>query len=316
MNQPPDDLDREYHRASAADDSRPSEPVRAAILEHAHRVAAMPPGQVSVPGVDLSAPAANDSRWRWQAAAGIAAVGFVGVMAVLLYRGNPNPAPVPTARLESAESLERTPADAVPAAPQTKAAPRQPAAPARQREAAPEPQRAEAVRETEQRRDELANATTAAPAPVTAPATAPPLAEFAADASSTGDAGDAGDVPNAAGIAARASAEGAPVALTAAAGVRAPAGPSAADAIVRQYFPEALDSDEVAAQYWVLLSRDGSVLRSGQRDSTDQGELIEFLESSFAGIRTGEVQMLEFVNQRGRRLVIAQVYLAEGSPTP
>jgi hypothetical protein len=310
MNLPPDDLDREYHRASAADDSRPSERVRAAILEHARKGIGQSPGQVSVPGVDLSVPAANDSRWRWQAAAGIAAVGFAGVLAVLLYRGNPNPEPVATARLESVAPLERSAADAFPAESQTKVAPREPAAPTRQRDAAPEPQRAEAARETELRSDELV-AATAAP-----PVTSPPLAEIAADGNDAVAAAQAVDADSATGLTARASAEAAPAALTAAAGARAPVGLATANAIVRQYFPEALDSDEVAVQYWVLMSREGNVLRSGQRNSTDQGELIGFLESSFSGIRTGEIQMLEFVNQRGRRLVIAQVFLAEGSPAP
>jgi hypothetical protein len=61
----PDPLDRAYREASARDSARPDPRVRAAILARAR-------GSVR--------PAANDPRWRWQAAAGIAAIGFVGLL--------------------------------------------------------------------------------------------------------------------------------------------------------------------------------------------------------------------------------------------
>lgn len=61
----PDPLDRAYSQASARDTARPAPRVRAAILAQARTSARS---------------AANDSRWHWQAAAGIAAVGLVGVL--------------------------------------------------------------------------------------------------------------------------------------------------------------------------------------------------------------------------------------------
>ena len=63
--QGPDQLDRAYQQASARDTTRPGPQVRAAILAQARTSAR---------------PAANDPRWHWQAAAGIAAMGFVGLL--------------------------------------------------------------------------------------------------------------------------------------------------------------------------------------------------------------------------------------------
>lgn len=63
----PEGVDRAYQRASAADPSRPGSGVRASILSQARR--------------SVDAPrAASDDRWRWQAAAGIAAIGLVGAI--------------------------------------------------------------------------------------------------------------------------------------------------------------------------------------------------------------------------------------------
>jgi hypothetical protein len=63
----PEGVDRAYQRASAADPSRPGSGVRASILSQARRSSGAPR-------------AANDDRWRWQAAAGIAAIGLVGTI--------------------------------------------------------------------------------------------------------------------------------------------------------------------------------------------------------------------------------------------
>lgn len=64
---PQDDVDRAYQRARVRDESRPGAPVRAAILAEARRSAA-------------AAPQLPAQRWPWRAAAGIAAVGLVGLL--------------------------------------------------------------------------------------------------------------------------------------------------------------------------------------------------------------------------------------------
>ena len=83
------------------------------------------------------------------------------------------------------------------------------------------------------------------------------------------------------------------------------------------YLPDSLHANKLShPRLQKLLSRDGRVLRSGQRSAGDDADLVAFVESSFAGVRAGEVQRREFVNQRGRTLSIVYVYLAEGSPSP
>ena len=70
----PEGVDRAYQRASAADPSRPGSGVRASILSQARRSSG-------------ARRAANDDRWRWQAAAGIAAIGLVGAISWHFVRG-------------------------------------------------------------------------------------------------------------------------------------------------------------------------------------------------------------------------------------
>jgi hypothetical protein len=71
----PDALERSYRRASAHEASRPGPQVREAILAQARSSVAAP----EHPGL-LKRSAANDARWRWQAAAGIATIGLVGLL--------------------------------------------------------------------------------------------------------------------------------------------------------------------------------------------------------------------------------------------
>jgi hypothetical protein len=225
------------------------------------------------------------------------------VLAVVLYRGNPDPQPVPTAtRQADAPIAERREAPAlVPTKPEQEAA--------RESRASPPVRSAETAAEPP-------NAPTPAPADDIAPASemvanvaaepSAPLASVAAAAQDSAPVAAMRSEKVSAGVADAATAGVATAAMVA---------PPVAT-VVGRYFPQALDSEEAGQQYWALMSRDGRVLRSGQRSAGDDGDLVAFVESSFAGVRAGEVLRREFVNQRGLTLSIAYVYLAEGSPPP
>lgn len=110
------DLDAAYARASHADGSRPSLSARASILANAQREAATRAAQIADaagPGAERiarrigPAAAANDSWWNWRAAAGFVGVGFAGVMALWLYRGNQEPAPAAAPRPSQVASPQR-----------------------------------------------------------------------------------------------------------------------------------------------------------------------------------------------------------------
>jgi hypothetical protein len=87
---PPDDLLQAYHRASAHERSVPSAQVRAAILARSKQ-----PGVLwnnAAEGHDVAEhpiasgrPAANDSHWKWKAAASVGAAGLVGMLAWQTY---------------------------------------------------------------------------------------------------------------------------------------------------------------------------------------------------------------------------------------
>jgi hypothetical protein len=109
----PDPLDRAYRDASDRDGARPDPRVRATILARARSSAR---------------PAANDPRWHWQAAAGIAAMGLVGLLSWHFIRIAPPEqvaatatsalAPAPVAALAPRpESPLASPVMAVPAPP-------------------------------------------------------------------------------------------------------------------------------------------------------------------------------------------------------
>ena len=81
---PPDDLPQEliqaYRRASADDRSKPSQRVRDTILARARQAAASS-ANTRDPLIPATA-AANDARWKWKTAAGLATVGLVGLLAL------------------------------------------------------------------------------------------------------------------------------------------------------------------------------------------------------------------------------------------
>jgi Ankyrin repeats (3 copies) len=93
-----DDIDEQYRRASARDASRPSEPVRRAVLRHAAELAAQRAagrgpiapdeladdaghnGELGPVKFDIKRPAANEWRWRPAAYGGLAAAALAGLL--------------------------------------------------------------------------------------------------------------------------------------------------------------------------------------------------------------------------------------------
>src|SRR5215469_17629276 len=85
----PDELTERYRAASAADPAQPSDSVREAVFAYARTVAAeQAPHRVTIARV--RSPAANDSSWRFRAAASV----IVAVFATLLAWHFHTPAPV------------------------------------------------------------------------------------------------------------------------------------------------------------------------------------------------------------------------------
>ena len=97
MNIPPseseedaaDQLVQAYRRASAGERSGPSPQIREAILQHAARLTAAP-DRINETSFRKSMAAANDWRWKWRAAASVAAIGLAGLLALHTFR-TPSP---------------------------------------------------------------------------------------------------------------------------------------------------------------------------------------------------------------------------------
>jgi hypothetical protein len=85
----PDELIEAYRRASAADGQRPAQHVRETILARARHLAHAA-GSATEHATASATPAANDSQWKWKAAAGLAAVGLTGLLAVQTFRTAPH----------------------------------------------------------------------------------------------------------------------------------------------------------------------------------------------------------------------------------
>jgi beta-lactamase regulating signal transducer with metallopeptidase domain len=94
--------------------------------------------------------------------------------------------------------------------------------------------------------------------------------------------------------------------------------------IFRHYFPQAAQSGVPAGQQpWVLLDREGHVLRSGQ-DGAEGSELKGTLESRFPGIKTQEITVTPITDDSGEPLLdsahqelqLRSVWLAADSPKP
>ena len=94
--------------------------------------------------------------------------------------------------------------------------------------------------------------------------------------------------------------------------------------IFRRYFPLAAQNGVPAGQQpWVLLDREGHVLRSGQ-EPVESSTWNRTLESRFPGIKTQSITVTPLTNDMGeptvdaagRELQLHSVWLAPGSPTP
>jgi hypothetical protein len=84
-----DELIRAYRRASATDRNRPGQHVRATILARARQLVSAG-GVATEHAVASAPPAANDSQWKWKAAASLAAVGLTGLLALQTFRTVPH----------------------------------------------------------------------------------------------------------------------------------------------------------------------------------------------------------------------------------
>ncbi len=87
MNRPDDndELIRRYREASAQDERRPSAQVRDAVRAHAEMISS---SKLASPAV--SAPAANQSRWKLSLLASIALAGLTGLLVLQFDRGTPD----------------------------------------------------------------------------------------------------------------------------------------------------------------------------------------------------------------------------------
>lgn len=144
MNRPDpnDELIRRYREASAQDERRPSAQVREAVRAHAAMISA---SKLASPAV--SAPAANQSRWKISLLASIALAGLTGLLVLQFDRGTPDqqetalgrPAPAPALPSPAAPPPPPAVADAKAARSEAPAA--RPAAPAPLPKAAVQPAR-------------------------------------------------------------------------------------------------------------------------------------------------------------------------------
>jgi hypothetical protein len=94
--------------------------------------------------------------------------------------------------------------------------------------------------------------------------------------------------------------------------------------IFRRYFPQAARQGVPAGeQVWVLLDREGHVLRSGQ-EPVDAPHWNRTLESRFPGISTQSITVTPITDEAGEpirdaaggELRLHSVWLAPGSPPP
>ena len=218
-NEPGDELANEYRRASDANAGSPAAATRAAILAEA-RAAAL-----------RRTPAANDSRYVWRAAAGIAVLG----VAVILWRqANHNVAP-----------------DLTVAAPESAAATQSVATTT---SVAAEPQQAADAAKAQTRAK--ASADTGGAGVIAGNSAIP-----AAPTASVKDEKEAAAAPPPNLQLARASAEAA--APIQAAGAIRKDGPDYQQLLQRE-FPEVWDGTEPPHTVWVVVDANGKVLRKGE----------------------------------------------------
>ena len=86
MTRQDDELVRRYHEASEQEGARPGAHVREAVRAHAQMVAK---AATSVSAAPVTAPAANQARWKISALATLAVVGLTGLLMLQFERGTP-----------------------------------------------------------------------------------------------------------------------------------------------------------------------------------------------------------------------------------
>ena len=127
MTRQDDELVRRYHEASEQEGARPGAHVREAVRAHAQMIAKAAAPASAGP---VTAPAANQARWKISALATLAVVGLTGLLMLQFERGTPE-------ERDTAFSHRRAeaPAAPAPAAPPT---PQPPAEPSPANHPAPE----------------------------------------------------------------------------------------------------------------------------------------------------------------------------------
>ena len=94
--------------------------------------------------------------------------------------------------------------------------------------------------------------------------------------------------------------------------------PTVNRSIAEKYFPDlytyATPKNELIADFWVLLDREGKVLATGRRYSLSGMDLKLYLESLYPGIRTDDFQPTELRSDHGRPAVVSFTWLAADSP--
>ena len=284
----PDELTRRYRSASAADPSRPSEAVRAAIAARARAEAEARTARSAMTALDHAAPAANDSHWPVRAAAGLAVVAL-GVLIMFQVSHHPE-AEVLTAQVTTkpAVAIPVSPPTAAPIATAEVPAADTPALPSAAPSArAPERAEVQAVASIET-----------------------PLVEKMADS--------AAELP-APAVAARQSGSGATAVVGAAPPPDAVArarDPAADRALVARYFPEVFRNAADEPPIWVLLDRTGHVVQTGRHASADEAELRAYLERRISGARIDELQKTTVNDGLGRTVAVTFAWIARDSTTP
>jgi hypothetical protein len=94
--------------------------------------------------------------------------------------------------------------------------------------------------------------------------------------------------------------------------------PAVNRAIAEKYFPTlytyTTPKNQMIADFWVLLDREGKVRATGRRYLLGQGDLKLYLESLYPGIRTDGFQATELKSDPGRPAVVNFTWLAADSP--
>jgi len=261
----PEELRQAYERASRADGSRPSLSTRASILatarcEAAARATATADAVSSEGGAPPPAPrpaAANDARFHWRAVAGLAGVAFAAVLALRMYRDNPEPSPQPAAVMP-APAQEPVQAPALAPVPEEPATDSANVAPTAAAPVEPSPAAGQALR-AERATERPASADRAAAVLLVAPSAGRPSAEM----------------------------------------------------LLQEAFPQALDSDSAARQYWFVLDRQGNIVLRGQRAWSDLAALRRWAVGELPAMQFRRIESVHWLNRRGRDIEVAYLWVDE-----